>query len=77
MKKKEFLEKLQEALEAEEQLSPDTEFSGLSNYDSMSIMVIIAFTDENFNKKISASQFKSIKQVKDLMEVIGRENFED
>lgn len=71
-----FLEKLQEALEEDAPLVVNTKFADLSNFDSMSIMMLIAFVDENFNQKISATRFKEIKDVNDLMNAIGKENFE-
>lgn len=71
-----FLEKLQEALEEDAPLVVNTRFADLSNFDSMSIMMLIAFVDENFNQKISAMRFKEIKDVSDLMNAIGKEHFE-
>jgi acyl carrier protein len=75
METKIFLEKLQEALEEDAPITVDTKFADLSNFDSMSIMMLIAFVDENFNQKISAIQFKEIKGVSDLMNTIGTVNF--
>ena len=75
MDKKIFLEKLQEALEVEALLTVDTKFVDLSNFDSMSILIIIAFVDENFGVKINATQFEVIKGVNDLMNQIGAEQF--
>ncbi len=71
-----FLEKLQEALEEEESLTVDTKFADLSNFDSMSIMMLIAFVDDNFNQKISAVKFKQLEGVSDLMNAIGLEHFD-
>ena len=70
-----FLEKLQEALEEDATLTIDTKFVDLSTFDSMSIMMLIAFVDDNFNQKISAVKFKEIEGVSDLMNVIGLEHF--
>jgi acyl carrier protein len=70
-----FLEKLQEALEEDKAINTGTKFSELDNFDSMSIMILIAFVDENFDEKISASQFKEIKSVDDLMNTIGSHHF--
>jgi acyl carrier protein len=71
-----FLKKLQEALEEDVQIKVDTKFSDFSIFDSMSIMMLIAFVDESFNKKISAKEFKELKTVSDLMKVIGTEHFD-
>jgi len=77
MKTSVFLEKLQEELEEDETLTPETNLKGLESYDSISLLTIIAFVDENFNKKIDTKQFKDIEAISDLMNIIGKENFED
>lgn len=75
MDKNFFLEIFQEALEVEAPINVDTKFADLSNFDSMSILIIIAFVDENFGVKINAKQFEEIKSVTDLMNQIGAEQF--
>ena len=77
MKTQVFLEKLQEELEEENPLTLDTNFTQLENYDSMSILTLIVFVDENFGKKIDTKQFKEINTIQDLKNFIGTENFED
>lgn len=77
MKKSVFLERLQEELEEEETLTLGTNFKSLESYDSLSLLSIIAFVDENFNKKIDTKQFKNIDTISELINSIGEENFED
>lgn len=77
MKTSVFLEKLQEELEEDQTLTMDTNLKELESYDSISLLSVIAFVDENFNKKIDAKQFKDIEKVSDLADIIGKENFED
>ena len=77
MKTSVFLEKLQEELEEDETLTLDTNLKALESYDSISLLSIIAFVDENFNKKVDTKHFKDVETVSDLMNVIGKENFED
>ncbi|UWX59543.1 phosphopantetheine-binding protein [Chryseobacterium oranimense] len=72
-----FLEKLQEELGEDETLTIETNLEQLESYDSISLLSVIAFVDENFDKKIDTKHFKDVKTVSDLMDVIGRENFED
>ncbi|CEJ68287.1 phosphopantetheine-binding protein [Chryseobacterium oranimense] len=72
-----FLEKLQEELGEDETLTIETNLEQLESYDSISLLSVIAFADENFDKKIDTKDFKDVKTVSDLMDVIGRENFED
>lgn len=77
MKTSVFLEKLQEELEEDQALTLDTNLKALESYDSISLLSVIAFVDENFNKKIDTKQFKDIETVSDLVDIIGKENFED
>jgi len=77
MKTSVFLEKLQEELEEKEALTIDTNLRQLESYDSISLLSVIAFVDESFDKKIDANYFKDIETVSDLMNIIGKENFED
>lgn len=72
-----FLEKLQEELGEDETLTIETNLEQLESYDSISLLSVIALVDENFDKKIDTKHFKDVKTVSDLMDVIGRENFED
>ena len=76
---RDFFDKLKEELEFEEEieLSLETRFGDIESYDSMSVMVMIAFIDENFGKKLSSQQFLAIKTGQDLIDQIGLENFED
>lgn len=77
MKTSEFLEKLKETLELEDtELSVDTNLRDLEEYDSLSVLSIIAMIDEKFGKKLSGQDFQSITTVKSLMELIGKDSFE-
>ena len=76
MNTQDFLLKLQEELEEEVTLQPETNLKSLESYDSLALLTIIAFVDENVNKKVEAKHFKDIKTIDDLMMVIGKENFE-
>lgn len=77
MKTSVFLEKLQEELEEDQTLTLDTNLKQLESYDSISLLSVIAFVDENFNKKMDTKQFKDVEKVSDLVAIIGKENFED
>lgn len=77
MKRTEFFNALAEALEFNQELNAETVLKELENYDSMSVLAIIALVDENFSKKLTAAQLNSITTVKSLMELIGIERFED
>lgn len=73
MKKDIFFNQLKETLELEEN-TMNEETKILIN--SFLILSLIAFIDENFNKKLKINDLKSIIDVKSLMNIIGLENFE-
>lgn len=73
----EFIEELKETLELENvKLNEDTNLKDLEEYDSLSVLSIIAMIDEKFGKKLSGQDFQSITTVKSLMELIGKDCFE-
>lgn len=72
-----FLEKLQQEIEEKEKLTVETNLNELESYDSISLLSVIAFVDDNFENKIDTDRFKDIETVSDLMDIIGRDNFED
>ena len=65
---KDFIEKFAEAIEVEdlESLTPETEFRTLDEWSSISVMLTIAFFDEEFEKEISGTDLKSMKTIQDL-----------
>lgn len=68
MEIKEFIEKFAEAIEVEnvELVSKDTEFRKLEEWSSLSVMLLIAFFDEEFEKEIGGSDIKGCKTIQDL-----------
>jgi len=70
----EFLEELTELLEVEEAVTLDTSFEGMDEYDSLAVMSLIAFIDENFDKTISGEKLSNVKGVKELITLIGEDN---
>jgi acyl carrier protein len=38
-------------------------------------MSIVALVDDNFNKRLTSNQLKSVKTTGDLMKLVGLENF--
>lgn len=77
MKIADFLNELKETLEIDDDgLNEETNLKDLEEYDSLSVLSIIAMIDENFGKRISGQDFQSITTVGSLMELIGMVNFE-
>lgn len=77
MNKNTFYQELRDFLEIEsmDHLEGSTNLKTLQEYDSMMVMLIIAFVDQNFNKKLSAQQLANITTVDSLMDIIGKEEF--
>ena len=64
----EFIEKLAEAIEIEDvaALSADTVFKDLEEWSSLSVMLIIAFFDEEFGKEVNEKDIKAATTIGDL-----------
>ena len=77
MKTNKFLSELSETLELEEiELNLNTNLKDLEEYDSLSVLSIIAMIDEQLGKRLSGNDFNSITTIKSLMELIGMDSFE-
>jgi acyl carrier protein len=72
MKKHDFLAELGDYLELE-----NLNESSKLELTSMSILSVIALVDENFDKQLNASDLKSVRNVLELMNLIGTENFSE
>ena len=79
MKTEDFTNELKEALEIEDEdqeITLETNLKDLEEYDSLSVLSIIAMVDKNFAKQIPSSDFIKITTIKSLMDLIGKEYFE-
>ena len=67
----EFIEKLAEAIEIEDvaALRADTIFKDLEEWSSLSVMLIIAFFDEEFDKQIEEKDIHSAITINDLYQL--------
>ena len=63
-----FIEKFAEAIEVGdvESLEAGTEFRQLDEWSSLSVMLLIAFFDEEFEKEISEKDIKACTTIQDL-----------
>ncbi len=68
MEIKDFIEKFAEAIEVEnvDALTPETDFHDLDEWSSISIMLLIAFFDEEFDKQIGNKEIKEADTIQDL-----------
>lgn len=63
----EFIQRVAEALELEDQnLTSKTNFRELDGWSSLSVMILVAFFDENFGKEVNATTIKTCQTVQDL-----------
>ena len=79
MKTDDFINELKEALEIEDEdqeITLETNLKDLEEYDSLSVLSIIAMIDKNFSKQIPSSDFIKITTIKSLMKLIGKEYFQ-
>ena len=78
MNKNEFVSQLSDFCEFEnENFTLETMFKSINGYDSLAIMSIIAFVDENFKMSLTASQLSRITDFNSLIELIGIDKFEN
>lgn len=69
----EFITKFAEELEIEnvDALTPETEFRDLDEWSSLSVMVFIAFADENFDKQVGDKQIAECNTIQDLYNLVS------
>ena len=72
-----FLRELAGSLEiAEKRLDETTDLTALDEYDSLSVLAIIALIDESFGISLTGPQLAQFTTVGSLMDLIGRERFD-
>lgn len=71
MEIKEFIVKFAEAIEVEnvESLTSETKFRDLEEWSSLSVMLLIAFYDEEFEKELTQAQIRNSKTIQDLYNI--------
>lgn len=71
MEIKEFIEKFAENIEVEDvtTLTAETKFKELDEWSSLSVMMLIAFFDEEFGKGIGDKDIKACTTIQDLCEL--------
>ena len=77
MKKTELFQTLKDLFEEENlPINEQTNLQDLEGFDSLGLISLIAFIDKNFGKSFTTGEFCTAKTVRNLMELIGLENFE-
>ena len=73
MNVQEFIEKFAEAIDAEtSELTVETEFRTLDEWDSVAYLSVIAMMDEEYDIQIEMSQFKQLKTLGAVAEYIEK-----
>jgi len=79
MKTEDFINELKDALEIEDEdqeITLETDLRYVEEYDSLSVLAIIAMIDKNFGKQISSADFAKVTTVSSLMDLIGKGYFQ-
>lgn len=71
MTKDEFLVEMQDVLQTDDTLAPETVLGDLAEWDSLSMMATMAFFDKNFGVKIGLKDFKEMNTMSDLIAKAG------
>lgn len=66
-----FCVALQDMLQTEEDLTPATQFKNVEEWDSVSFMVVIAYFDKTFGRRVSFDQLVKCSNVADLIRLAG------
>lgn len=68
----EFVNKFESVFDDAEnlKLNPETYFKELNEYNSLTVLSIIAFADENFNVTISGKEIREAETIQDLYDLI-------
>ena len=73
MNVQEFIEKFAEAIDIEaSELTADTEFRNLDEWDSIAYISVIAMMDEEYGIQIEMPQFKQLKTLGAIAEYIEK-----
>lgn len=68
-----FLERFKDALEMEhdKELSLSDKFQELEEWDSLSLLSVVAFLDEEYNFVIETEDLKKLDTIQELVNAIG------
>jgi len=78
MTRKELFEELAFLLDVPENtLDEKTKFRELDNYNSLVAIGIVSMLEEKIETKLDIWQLKNLKNVGELMDLVGREKFEE
>lgn len=70
MTEKQFLEKMMDLLDTEEEVTLDTVLADIEEWDSISLVGFLAFANNHSNSKITAAEVRDAKTINDLYELV-------
>lgn len=70
MSGEEFLDRMVDLMDTEEELTMDTELQDVEEWDSLSFVTFIAFANTQAGKKITPNMLRSAKTIGDLYRLI-------
>ena len=65
-----FLIDLQDILQRDEPLTPETLLTGVEEWDSLAIMGCLAYFDRKFDVKTTFAQYQHVRTVADLVAMV-------
>ena len=75
MKIQDFINDLTEELELENSLELETDLTQLDEWDSMAVMVIIAYVSDNLDITLTGEDLQNITTTQSLINKIGSDKF--
>lgn len=67
----EFLSEMEDVLQTEETLTPETVLRDLDDWDSLAIMSTMAFLQKKFNKVTTFKDYHNIVTMQDIIHLAG------
>lgn len=71
MNKEEFLEKLQDVLERDEEITEDMVLADMEEWDSLAAMALMAFFNKSLSITLLPAEVREMKTVMDLINKAG------
>lgn len=71
MTKADFCTEMQDVLQTDAELAPETVLADLDEWDSLAMMATMAFLDKTFGVKVGLKDFKEMNTLSDLMAKAG------
>ena len=65
-----FIEKMQDLLDTEEEISMDTNLDEIEEWDSLSVVSFLAMANATYGKKVKKEDLKNKKTIADLYSLV-------